>query len=263
MEFTNWERILLKAGCSTAVAKQWAPAFKQWCRHYDIWTSQRISAFLANIMIESMYLKVVTENLNYSAQGLANTWPSRYASGGKPNATALRIARNPEAIANNCYANRMGNGNEASGDGWRYRGRGPLQITGFDNYKQYKNETGVDVVKNPDLLLEADNGSRAACIFWQKNNINAYADKGDFDGCADKVNIGRKTAKVGDAHGYTNRKAIYDRLLTFMKANPRILEEEAPVVAVDPLADIPLEVNWNERYDPLGEFTVVKEYKKL
>ena len=263
MSNANWEKILLKAGVSAVNATKWAEPFKKWCKHYGIDTEIRISAFLANIMIESAWLKVVTENLNYSAQGLAGTWPKRYATGGKPNATALRIARNPQAIANNCYADRMGNGNEASGDGWRYRGRGPLQITGKSNYKLHMTRTGLDVVSNPDLLLEPMHGAQAACLFWNVNNINRYADKGDFDGCADAVNIGSKTAKIGDAHGYANRKAVYDRLYAWLKANPSILKEGPSTVHVDPLADIPLEPNWNDRYDPLNEFQQVDSYKKL
>lgn len=104
-------------------------------------------------------MQPVVENLNYSAQGLAGNWPARYAVNPrvrpcKPNSVALKIARNPEAIANNCYANRMGNGDEVSGDGWKYRGRGLPQTTGKVNYIWAKELTGIDVINDPDLMCK-------------------------------------------------------------------------------------------------------------
>lgn len=104
-------------------------------------------------------MQPVEENLNYSASGLANNWPARFAVNPKakpriPNSLALSLARNPQAIANCCYANRMGNGTPASGDGWRYRGRGLPQTTGKVNYMWAKELTGIDVVSHPELMCQ-------------------------------------------------------------------------------------------------------------
>lgn len=103
---------------------------------FGITSPVRAAAFLAQVGHESGQLTRLVENLNYSARGLAANWPSRYlGADGQPNALAQRLARNPRAIANNAYASRNGNGDEASGDGWWYRGRGLLQITGRANYR--------------------------------------------------------------------------------------------------------------------------------
>ena len=117
----------------------------------------QLCSFLSQAMHESGNFKTLFENLNYSAQGLADTWSSRYAVNPKatvkvPNALALKIARKPEQIANNCYSNRNGNGSEASGDGWKYRGRGGLQITGKSMYVLFDATVLDDITSNPDLV---------------------------------------------------------------------------------------------------------------
>jgi putative chitinase len=106
-------------------------------------------------------MQPIEENLRYSAQGLANNWLHRYALSPNvtpkiPNALAKKLSGNPVAIANNAYANRIGNGNEASGDGWKYRGRGLPQTTGKANYQWAKALTGIDFVSNPDLMLSME-----------------------------------------------------------------------------------------------------------
>lgn len=117
----------------------------------------QLCSFLSECMHESGNFKTLFENLNYSAQGLANTWAKRYAVDPNakikvPNTLAKKLARKPEQIANNCYANRNGNGNEASGDGWRYRGRGGLQITGESMYVLFDATVLDDIKNNPDLV---------------------------------------------------------------------------------------------------------------
>lgn len=116
-----------------ALAVQWLPHISQAAHRYHIDTAppRRLAAWLATIAHESARLTAVVENLNYSAEGLAATWPARYADmAGEPNALAQSIARKPAAIASLTYANRMGNGPSETGDGWIYRGRGLIQITG-------------------------------------------------------------------------------------------------------------------------------------
>ena len=161
--------------------------YKSLLNSYHINTPKRIAMFMAQIQHESG-LKPKSENLNYSAQGLANTFPKRYAVDPKakvkvPNELAKSLNRNPEAIANNCYANRMGNGDEASGDGWKYRGRGFLQITGKDNYVVLSKDTRVDFLNDPDLLLEEANSMIGACWYWGKHKLNEFADNNDVEGC--------------------------------------------------------------------------------
>ncbi|MHA5526101.1 glycoside hydrolase family 19 protein, partial [Pseudomonas aeruginosa] len=124
---------------------------------FGITSPVRAAAFLAQVGHESGQLTRLVENLNYSARGLAATWPSRYlGADGQPNALAQRLARNPRAIANNAYASRNGNGDEASGDGWRYRGRGLLQITGRSNYRAAGTGLGQPLEQEPELLEQPE-----------------------------------------------------------------------------------------------------------
>ncbi|AWH84941.1 glycoside hydrolase [Flavobacterium album] len=129
---------------------------------FDIPDDAQMAHFLANIHHETGGFKVDTEKLNYSAAGLVATWPGRYKDkrSGKPNALAVTLASRPEKIANNVYADRMGNGNEASGDGWKYRGRGSLQLTGKNNYKLFS-----DFMNDPEIVTNPDRV--ATRYFWE------------------------------------------------------------------------------------------------
>ena len=176
---------------------------------YRINTVNRIAAFLAQVGHESADLTRLVENLNYSAEGLASTWPSRYRGPDKkPNALAKKLARNPEAIANNCYARRMGNGNEASGDGWRYRGRGALTNTGKTNYADTGRAIGLDLLADPDLLASEQVALEAAGWFWSRYALNEKVDRGDFKGTTQTIN--------GGQIGAEDRQARYDRLVTYL-----------------------------------------------
>lgn len=224
--------LLITVGVGQSLAKTYGEAYNKFFKKYDITTPARISAFLGNVLLECDYLRRLTENLNYSAQGLANTWPNRYsvtrARPFKPNNLALSLNRKPQAIANNCYANRMGNGSEASGDGWRYRGRGPIQTTGKNGYLKVKEGTGLDVIKNPDLLTTVEGGAEASCFYWKINNLNKYADNNDFDGVCDLINIGRKTTKIGDSIHYSTRLSIYKKALEWFKSNKVFFDSDIP-----------------------------------
>lgn len=215
-------RLLAHLGVDYTRAELWGLQYSELFAKYRIDTPQRIAAFFGNVLHECAYFKVLQENLNYSATTMARVWPTRYAVKGTrtPNATANALHRKPQAIANHTYANRMGNGPVESGDGWRYRGRGPIQTTGKNGYKALQEATGIPCVENPDLLLEPRYGAVASCEYWRANQLSAYADKGDFDGVADRINIGRKTAKVGDAHGYAERLAIYRKALNWFNQHP-------------------------------------------
>lgn len=173
----------------------------------------RIAAFLAQVGHESGGLTRLVENLNYSAQGLANTWPARYAgrmgSGRQPNDLAQRLARQPEAIANNCYAGRMGNGDEASGDGWRYRGRGLVQVTGRDNYAAAAKALKLPLLKKPEQLELPGPAARSAVWFWTANGCNELADADKFEAITRKIN--------GGLNGHAERLALRARIVEALR----------------------------------------------
>lgn len=154
--------------------KLWAPILNAECRQALITTPRRVRHFLSQLAHETGEFRVFTENLNYRDPVRLNKMFS--AVKGVEDARAL-IARGPSAIANRVYANRGGNGNEASGDGWRYRGRGLIQMTLKDNYVKATRWTGVDLVRNPDRILEPVISVRAACGYWVANRINEMVDR--------------------------------------------------------------------------------------
>lgn len=175
--------------------------YKTLLSKYGIITPLRLAHFFAQIAHESG-LKPAVENLNYSVKGLRQTFAKYFPT----NAIATQYARQPKKIANRAYANRMGNGSEASGDGYKFRGRGFIQITGKDNYEALKQATGVDYVTNPDLLLTEADALISALWYWKRANLNKYADLDDLDAISDLINLGRMTPKEGDANGYEDRQ---------------------------------------------------------
>jgi putative chitinase len=174
------------AGVEKDTATGWLPWLQGTCKAYEINTPHRIAGFLSQIAHESMGMTRLVENLNYSAEGLMRTWPSRF----KTLAFAQQYHRQPEKIANLVYANRMGNGDEASGDGWRYRGRGLKQLTGKTNYAAFAEAIGEDYVAEPDLLLEPVNAALSAGWFWATNGLNHLADEGDIEKMTRRINGG-------------------------------------------------------------------------
>lgn len=170
---------------------------------YHVNTPLRISHFMAQAHHESG-LKLVAENLNYSPEGLRKNFKKYFPTP----AIANTYANHPEKIANRAYANRMGNGNEASGDGWKYRGRGYFQNTGKNQYLVLSKDTKIDCYDNPDILLEEANAVIAALWYWSKNKLNDLADQDDLDGISDLINIGHHTPKEGDAIGYEDRRKL-------------------------------------------------------
>lgn len=157
-------------------AKEILPILLEACQEVEINTPKRLAVFLGQIAVECVELTVFEENLNYSAQGLMKTWPKRFPT----IEIANQYHRQPEKIANFVYANRLGNGDSASGDGWKYRGRGPLQLTGKERYKQFGDIMGIDLVADPGKLLDKKTGMRSATLYWKSRNLNEWADKDDF-----------------------------------------------------------------------------------
>lgn len=154
----------------------YAPILNRQCLLHRITTPRRVRQFMAQIGKESAELTVFEENLRYRDPVRLDEMFS--AIRGTADARAL-IAKGPQAIANRAYANRGGNGNEASGDGWKYRGMGPMQVTFRNNYELASNWTGVNLVRNPERMLEPEIGVRAACGFWASNGINLMVDQDD------------------------------------------------------------------------------------
>lgn len=194
--------------------EKWLDAVIATCQEFEIDTPQRVAGFLAQTSHESGGYTMLSENLNYRAATLAACWPNRFAvlgadkkpkkENGKlvPTAVANSIAGKAELIANLVYSSRMGNGPAESGDGWKYRGRGLKQLTGKDNYTRCSLALGIDLVNNPDLLLEPLYAARSAGWFWRANKLSAFADVDDIKGMTKKIN--------GGLIGVEQRQALYD-----------------------------------------------------
>lgn len=154
---------------------------------YEIDTKLRLCHFLAQIIHESGHLKYNQENLNYSAKALRSVFGKYF----KTDSEAEVYARKPEKIANKVYANRMGNGNEASGDGWKYKGAGLIQLTGKDNYKKCSDALNLNLLEKPELIYtNPEICVKTACWFWSSNNLNSLADIDDIKSITRRINGG-------------------------------------------------------------------------
>lgn len=171
------------------------------CIKYSINTKLRLTHFLAQIMVESEGFTAVIENLNYSAKALLTTFPTHFTA-----AEAQTYQRQPEKIANRAYGNRMGNGNEASGDGWKYRGAGFIQITGKSNFIAVGKSLGIDLINHPELLQQPNYAILSAGWYWNDRGINAIADKSGDD-------VSKVTKVVnGGLNGENDRVANYIKI---------------------------------------------------
>jgi putative chitinase len=193
---------LLKQICpktkSTVLAKYIEP-LNLVGEHYGLFENpKRMAAFLAQIAHESGGFNTTKENLNYSAQGLRKTWPKRFPT----MAIANQYARNAEKIANKVYADRMGNNAESSGDGFKYRGRGLIQLTGKDNYRKFAKAINKSMDEIVSYLETPEGAVSSAGWFWDINKLNIYADKNDFVGLTRRIN--------GGTNGLADRKHHYD-----------------------------------------------------
>lgn len=187
---------------------------------WGITTGPSVAAFLGQAAHESNELLTLEENLHYTAERLCAVWPRRFWMPKSDGPDALAevcpadkepaqvYEGNPEAIANAIYANRLGNGDRESGDGWRYRGRGIFQLTGRTNYKAYEDASGVTVIDIPDLLFDPIFASDSAGWFWNKHGLTALADRGDFEGITRIIN--------GGLHGLPQRETYWKRALAML-----------------------------------------------
>ena len=174
--------------------------------HFDLFENpKRMAAFLAQVAHESGSFNFTKEGLNYSAQSLMKVWPKRFPT----TAIANQYARKPEKIANKVYANRMGNGDEKSGDGYKFCGRGLIQLTGKDNYSRFAKSIGKTLDETVAYLETPEGAVASAAWFWDANKLNIYADKGDFVGLTKRIN--------GGTIGLADRKHHYDIALKALK----------------------------------------------
>jgi putative chitinase len=166
---------------------------------YEINTVNRAAGFLAQCGHESNGFTVLKENLNYSAEGLTKIFHKYFPD----LASATPYARNPQKIANKVYGGRMGNGPESSGDGFKFCGRGAIQLTGHDNYSQFAASVGMTIDEAVADLETLDGAIESACWFWKKNGLNAVCDADDIVKMTKKIN--------GGTIGLDDRRAHYEK----------------------------------------------------
>ena len=187
------------------LAAKWADALNETCERFAIDSPFRIAGFLSQTAHESGGFKFVKENLNYSAASLMRVWPSRFPT----LEIAQAYAMNPEKIANKTYSSRMGNGDEASGDGWKYIGRGLIQLTGKNNYVAYSMACDNEALTKPEIVEQPKYAAESAGWFWDVNKLNTLADAQDVVGMTKRIN--------GGTHGLDDRQMKYSKLMDYFK----------------------------------------------
>ena len=185
-------------GGLVAKPEDWLDPLNAACSEFGIDTPERLAMFLAQAAHESQQFTRPRENLNYRAERIAQVWPKRFPTV----ASAKPFEHQSEKLGNRVYSGRLGNGNEASGDGFKYRGGGIFQLTGKANYRDAGIALGVDLVAHPERIIEPEISARAAGWFWRVNKLNRFADIGDLRGCTKAIN--------GAFEGLANRRRLYD-----------------------------------------------------
>jgi len=179
----------------------WHTALAQLLPQYEINTTERIAAFLAQCAHESGGFVFIKENLNYKWASLRKIFPKYFPT----DALAQQYEKQPEKIANRVYANRMGNGPEESGDGWRFCGRGLIQVTGRENYSWFAASLQISPEEASEYMETFEGAAQSACWFWESNNLNQWADKGDIVTLTKRIN--------GGTIGLEDRKKHYEHCL--------------------------------------------------
>ena len=192
------QQLLLILPNAGQVAGVFVPVLNTAMSRYQIVGLKRVAAFIAQVGHESGHLTRFAENLNYSADALRRNWPSRFDV-----ELARAVARKPERIANIAYGNRMGN--TSTGDGWKYRGRGLIQITGRANYKACGVALSLDLINQPELLEKPQHACMTAAWFWATKGLSTLADEGKFETITQRIN--------GGLNGLADRQMLYARAL--------------------------------------------------
>lgn len=213
MQITRELLLAVAPRVSLATVDAWAEGLGAAADAFGVDTPRRVAPWLANISHESRELTALEELMSYRAARLVAVFPRRFVDLADAEDVA---ARGPEAVAERVYGGRFGNGPEGSGDGWKYRGRGPLGVTFRDNYaacsKAITGETAT-LLAQPELLADPEFGAASAGWYWARAGCSRFADAGDFDGVCDAINFGRKTVARGDSNGFADRQHYYDLAL--------------------------------------------------
>lgn len=168
---------------SNKEADSWCELLNKHLPEHYVDTVERVASFIAQCAHESREFTRLTEDLRYRASALQAIWPSRFDE-----KTAEQYQFKQEMIANRAYANKLGNGSEATGDGWRYRGRGLIQLTGKVNYKGFADSLGITLEEAVSLAQTKDGAVQCACYFWTRENLNQFADSGDIIAQTRRIN---------------------------------------------------------------------------
>jgi putative chitinase len=183
---------------------KWLEPLNKILPKYEINTQNRLAMFFGQVCHESGEFKFLKENLNYGENALLKVFKKYFTP-----LTAKIYSRNSEKIANRVYSNRMGNSDEKSGDGWKYRGRGLIQLTGKDNYSKFAESIGKSLEETVMHLETLEGALESACWYWQKNNLNMLADTGDIVGVTKKIN--------GGLNGIEERRKRYENAFKILK----------------------------------------------
>jgi len=167
------------------IPEEWFEPFQETFARFEINTALRKAAFIGQCGHESGGFRVLEENLNYKPEALMRVWPSRFDA-----ENVDEYAHKPEKIANKVYAGRMGNGNEESGEGWKYHGRGLIQLTGKDNYTLCGDSLQADLLHHPELLVGQQYAALSAGWFWRKHGLNELADTKQYETMTKRINGG-------------------------------------------------------------------------
>jgi len=167
------------------ISEEWFEPFQETFARFEINTALRKAAFIGQCGHESGGFRVLEENLNYKPEALMRVWPSRFDA-----ENVDEYAHKPEKIANKVYAGRMGNGNEESGEGWKYHGRGLIQLTGKDNYTLCGDSLQADLLHHPELLVGQQYAALSAGWFWRKHGLNELADTKQYETMTKRINGG-------------------------------------------------------------------------
>ncbi len=221
-------------------AADWVEPLNSAMDKFEINSVSRIAAFLAQIAHESGELRLLEENLHYSASRLVQVWPRRFPT----LSAALPYDRNPQKIANKVYADRMGNGDENSGDGWAFHGRGLIQLTGRSNYKTTAQALNIDLETHPELLTQPVYAALSAAFFWKSHGLNELADSNspaeedeDFITITKRIN--------GGIIGLDERKKYWEKAKAVLASlangstSATTTTEEAATPASAPASDTP------------------------
>ncbi len=224
--------------------QQFRPHLNEAMRAFEVNTLLRTAAFVAQTAHESAEFTRMLESLYYTkAAGLMSTWKKRFPT----EASALPYLRNEQKLGNFVYADRMGNGNSATGDGFRYRGRGVIQLTGRDGYRRAGEALGLDLMGKPELVQSPEVAFQVAALYWKTNGLNELADRSEFTAITQKINGGQTGAAERVKYFESAKRVLTDG---FIADAPLTRGARAPSIHVLPANMKPLVRGWQDSSEP-------------